>query len=49
MIRDRAFEPQSTKPSIRQIEMRLVAQAPLGSQAVAVADQQHPQHQLGID
>jgi hypothetical protein len=29
MIRDRAFEPQSTEASIRQIEVRLFAQAPL--------------------
>jgi Transposase domain (DUF772) len=36
-------------PSIRQIEVRLVAQSPLGAQAVAIADHQHSHHQLGID
>jgi len=48
MIRDRTLKPQSAKPSICQIEVRLFAQAPLGSQAIAIADQQHSDHQFGI-
>jgi hypothetical protein len=49
MIRDRALEPQSAKPSVGQIEVRLFAQPPFGSDAEAVADQQHPHYQLRID
>ncbi|HUC09452.1 MAG TPA: hypothetical protein VL985_03390 [Stellaceae bacterium] len=48
VIRDRTFELQATKPLICKIEVRLVAQSPLGSQTIAVADQQHSDHQLGI-
>ena len=49
MIRDLAFEPQSAEPPVRQIEMHLLAQPPLGSDATAVADEQHAYHQLGIN
>src|SRR5215469_6947183 len=49
MIWDCPLEPQSAKPAVRQIEVRLFAQSPLGSYAVAIADQQHPDHQLRID
>ena len=49
MIGDIAIEPQSTKPAIGQIEMDLLAQPTLRTNAEAVADDQHPDHQLGID
>src|SRR6516162_7390281 len=49
MIWDRALEPQSAEPPVREIEVRLLAQSPLGPDAVAIADQQHPNHQLRID
>src|SRR6202007_814080 len=41
--------PSRKKPPIGQIEVDLIAQAPLRSNAEAVADQEHPDHQLGID
>ena len=44
-----AIEPDPTEPSIRQIEMDLLAQPPLGADAEAIADDQHPDHQLRID
>jgi hypothetical protein len=44
-----AIEPQPAKPAIAQIEMNLVAQPPLGPDAIAVADQQHPDHQFWVD
>ena len=49
MIGDVAVEPQPTKPAIGQIEVDLLAQPPLRANAEAVADDQHPDHQLGID
>ena len=49
MIGDVAVEPQATEPAIGKIEVDLVAQPPLGANAEAVADNEHPDHQLGID
>src|SRR5277367_145120 len=49
MIGDIAIEPQSTKPAIGQIEMDLLAQATLRTNAKAIADNEHPDHQLRID
>src|SRR5271166_3079064 len=49
MIRDVAVEAQATEPAISQIEVDLVAQLPLRANAEAVADDQHADHQLGID
>ncbi len=44
-----AFEPEPAEPAVGEVQMHLVAQAPLGADAAAVADDQHPDHQLGID
>ena len=49
MIGNLAIEAQATKPAISQIEVDLLAQPPLGADAEAIADNQHPDHQLGID
>src|ERR1700722_19406185 len=49
MIGDVAVEPQATEPAIGQIEVNLLAQPPLGANAEAVADDEHSNHQLGID
>src|SRR5580704_13857790 len=42
MIGDVGVEPQSTAPAIGQIEMDLLAQPTLRTNAEAVADDQHP-------
>src|SRR6185312_5804583 len=42
-------EPKPAEPSISKIEMDLLAEPPLRADAEAIADQQHPDHQLGID
>src|ERR1700729_1835542 len=42
-------EPQATEPAVRQIEVDLVAQPPFGANAEAVADNEHPDHQLRIN
>ena len=44
-----AVDAQPTEPAIGQIEMNLVTEPSLGTDAVAVAHQQHPDHQLWID
>jgi hypothetical protein len=40
---------RAAEPTIRQIEVDLLAEAPLRSDAEGVADQGHPDHQLGIN
>jgi hypothetical protein len=51
MIGNVAVEPQSTEPAVRQIEVDFLAQPTLRTNAVAVAvaDNQHAHHQLGIN
>ena len=49
MIRRLAIEPQAAEPAIGQIEMDLFAEPPLGPDAKAVADDQHPDQQFRID
>src|SRR5689334_5662483 len=49
MVGHFAVEPQATEPAICQIEVNLLAKPPLGADAEAIADQQHPDHQLGIN
>jgi len=44
-----AVEPQSAEPAIGQIKVDLVAQPPLRANAEAIADDQHPDHQLWIN
>ena len=40
---------EATKPAVRKVKVDLLAQPPLGADAVAIADNQHPDHKLGID
>ena len=49
MVGHLAVEPKPAEPAIRQIEVDLLAQPPLGANAEAIADDQHPDHQLGIN
>src|ERR1035438_9100459 len=49
MIWYRIFQSQMTEPAIRQIQMDFLAQPPLGADAEAVAYDQHPDHELGIN
>jgi hypothetical protein len=39
-----ALQTQSAEPTIGEVEMYLVAQPPLGLDAHAVTDEQHPDH-----
>ena len=49
MIGNRAVQPQPAEPTVGQIEVDIVAQPPLRADPEAIADNQHPDHQLGID
>ena len=49
MVGHVAVEAKPAEPAIGEVEMHLLAQPPLGADAEAVADDQHPDHQLGID
>jgi hypothetical protein len=49
MIGYMAVEAETTKLAICQIEMDFLARAPLGADAKAITDDQHPDHQFGID
>ena len=43
------LETETTEPAVGQVEVHFFAQAPFRADAEAVAEQQHPHHQLGIN
>src|SRR6056297_261084 len=49
MIGDPVGEIEPAEPAIRHVQMHLLAEPPLRPDAKAIADQQHPDQQLGID
>ena len=49
MVGHRTVQRQSTEPAIGKVEVNFFAEAPLRTDAEAVAHQQHPDHQLGIN
>ena len=49
MVGNLAIETEPAEPAIGEIEMNFLAQAPLRPNAHAIADDQHPDHQLRID
>jgi hypothetical protein len=49
MIRNRVVQIEAAEPPIRQIEGHLLAKPPLRADAVAIADDEHADHQLGIN
>ena len=48
VIRHHAIQTEPAEPPVGQIEVDLITQAPLRSDAEAVSDQEHPNHELGI-
>src|SRR5579862_3063053 len=42
-------EIEPAKPSVRKVKFKLFAQSPLEADAVAIANDQHSDHQLGIN
>ena len=49
VIGNAAIQPQPTKPAIGEVEMNFFAEAALRTNAEAVANYQHADHQLRID
>src|SRR4029077_16893557 len=49
MIGDIAVEPEPAEPPVGQIEVDLFAETPLGADTGAVPDDEHADHQLGIN
>src|SRR3569833_1397377 len=49
MLGYRILQAQATEPAVGQIELDFFAQAPLGTNAIAVADDEHADHQLRVD
>ena len=49
MIGNLTIQSQAAKPSIGEIQVNLFAQPPLGADGEAIADNEHPDHQLRVD
>ena len=49
VIRYPVFQPKPAEPAIGQIQLDLLAEPPFRTDRIAVAHQQHPDHQLGAD
>src|SRR5215831_18132083 len=49
MVRHLVVEIEATEPAIGKVKLHFLAQPALRTDAVAVADNQHPDHELGID
>jgi hypothetical protein len=49
MVGHLVAEIEPAKPSVRQMQLDFLAQPPLKADAVAIADDQHPDHKLGIN
>ena len=45
----RVVEIEPAEPAIGQMQLDFLAQLTLKTDAIAVADHQHPQHELGVD
>jgi hypothetical protein len=49
VVRDLVVQIELAKPSIGQMQLDFLGELALRADAVAVADDEHPDHQLGID
>ena len=49
MVGHTALQPEPAEPAIGEVQMNLLAQAALGADAKAVANEEHPDHQFRID
>jgi hypothetical protein len=49
MIRNLVIEFESAEPAIAEMKFDLLAQLPFKADAIAVTDNEHPDHQLRID
>ena len=49
MVRDLVVEVEFAKPYVRQVQFNFLAEPAFRADAIAGADDEHPDHQLGID
>src|SRR5262245_14852004 len=49
MVRHFVLEIEATEPAIGKVKLHFLAQPALRTDAVAVADDQHPDHEFGVD
>src|SRR5271170_496034 len=49
MVRNLVVKIEAAEPAIGEVQLDLLTQPPLKANAVAVANDQHPDHQLGVD
>ncbi len=49
VVRHLAIEAKPTEPAVGEVQVHLLAQPPFGTDAVAIAIQQHPREPLRID
>ena len=49
MIGDRAFDRQAAEPAIGHVDLKFQTKLALATDCENITDDQHPQHQLGID
>jgi hypothetical protein len=49
VVWDVAIEAEPAKPAISEVQMDLFVERPLGTNAIAVADQQHPHQRFRIN
>jgi hypothetical protein len=49
MVGHLVVEIEPTEPAIGKVKLHFFAQPALRTDAVAIADNQHPDHELGID
>jgi hypothetical protein len=49
VIGDAVGQVEAAEPAIRKVQMDLLAEPPFRSDAHAIAEQQPPNHQLGVD
>ena len=49
MVRHVAVEAKPAEPAIGEVEMHFLAEPPLRADAEAITNNQHPDHQFGID
>jgi hypothetical protein len=49
MVRNLIVEIELAEPAVSKVQHHFLAQPALMANAIAVTDQKHPDHQLGID
>jgi len=49
MVRNLVVEIELAEPAVSKVQRHFLAQPALMTNAIAVSDQEHPDHQLGID